>query len=709
MNERLKDLKIKQLDWIIQSDTLVEEVKNTNYYLLEYLFNSLIIENYHDEELKEIIEALEKSFEFAKKNGLLFIYNYIDSLSKSISNNDIINEFINNKEYNEIIYNLLITCRSYNIYNIKEQQKYIRVTIDEIKTRKEFFNKFFKPYSGCSPLESLMKTDFIYYLVTNKSKDFNLDNYKRDLETFGRKRYICYILGTKSSDNISNNYYYKLSSYPFKPKVEGELKTYLLSLLMDGFYTYKSDNNPIETSIEILHLEEKQIESCRELLKYSIDEKTLDQIRKTYNNLCNYRKNNELLSILGIEPFYQNKDNISELKTYENHMCYLLEESDMLPLSNINYKQMSTKMKKNIQDIWDTKMHRTIYPLFLCWLINYEELFSELYEKNKINFMNIINDYINSNKDSEEEIYIKLKQIIDDTTNKYLEENEESLYKNINKETLKKLSINSQAEKELALYNLKYLLAGISQNKYKDEIEQEVCFNFQEMDIEDLKRVINDMYEISDDYLAKKSDFLYYNNIRIYPDKKRNDFSYISLLERNVNLLKDLKKLTEEMILADQIKYFYLHDTKALYVQAHISEVLNIDLYNKSDNIFEDLEDKLSVIEEEQEKYEFFKFINNYLQIIGATDEQSDIVKNQLIKCFYNEYSKIMNNLPEYDYNLINYITLETKKYIHREIINKNNLNYMYLLDNFKNLLINLYNEYFKENNTNKSLYKSKI
>ena len=216
MNERLKDLKIKQLDWIIQSETLVEEVKNTNYYLLEYLFNSLIIENYQEEELEIIIKELEKSFEFAKKNSDNFINNYINSLSKTINDNKIINEFINNKEYNEIICDLLIICRDNYIFNIKDQQKYIRATIDELKIRKEFFNQLFLPYSGCSTLERIIKGDFIKYIVENKNEELNLVKYKEYLGTSGRKRYISYILGVSSSEIIRDNYYNNLLYYPFK-------------------------------------------------------------------------------------------------------------------------------------------------------------------------------------------------------------------------------------------------------------------------------------------------------------------------------------------------------------------------------------------------------------------------------------------------------------------------------------------------------------
>ena len=706
MNNKINNLKLEQLDWIIQSNTLLESVKNSNYCLLEYLFNSLIEKNYQDEELKEIIKSLEESFDYAKKDEITFINNYIDSLSKSIYNNDIINEFVNNKEYNEIIYNLLIICREYNIYNIKDQQKYIRATIEELKNRKDYFNQLFLPYSGCSALERIVIGDFAKYIVENNSEEFDYSKYNKYLESKGRERYISYILGVNSSEYIRDNYYDNLLNYPFKPNVEGKLKSYLLSLIMDYFYTYncKYNNEPMTSSIEILNYDEEEIKSCQELLRYSIDEKTVDQIKKTYNNLCSYRDNAELLNVISLEPFYQNQDNISILKSYEDILYETLKNSDILPLNHINYKQMSTKMKKNIQNIWYNTMHHTIYQLFSCWLINYDDLFLKVYEKNKKEFMNTINNSYNFNY-SEEEIYEKLKQSIEDTTKKYLEENEELIFKNINKETLKKITIDTQSEKELVLYSLKYLLSGITKKKYKkyrEEIEQKVSFNHTEMDETDIIRLTDEMYKISDEFLYR-SNLTYFKNIPISSEQKKKDFSYTSLLERNVKILEDLHTLTEEMNLASKGVYCYLSESPALNVQADIVEDLALDMYIR--NAFDGLEDKLSVIEKEQQKMDFFTFINNYFQIIGV-EVIFDSLREKLIECFYNEYSNIMYNLPEYDDKLSKYLISEAKNYIYSEIKSKNDIDQINIINSFNNHLISAYSNYTNIN-SNKTLCKS--
>jgi len=703
MNNKINDLKLEQLDWIIQSNTSLGSVKNSNYYLLEYLFNSLIEKNYQDAELKEIIKSLEESFDYAKKDEITFIHDYIDSLSKSISNNDTINEFVNNKEYNEIIYNLLIICQDYNIYNIKDQQKYIQATIEELKNRKDYFNQLFLPYSGCSTLERIVIGDFKKYIVENNSEKFDYSKYNKYLESKGRERYISYILGVNSSEPNRDNYYDNLLNYPFKPNVEGKLKSYLLSLIMDYFYTYNCKYNvePITSSIEILNYDEEEIKRCQELLKYSIDEKTVDQIRKTYNNLCSYRENAELLNVISLEPFYQNQDNISILKSYENILYETLKNSDIIPLNFINYKQMPTKMKKNIQNIWYNTMHHTIYQLFSYWLINYGDLFLKVYEKNKKEFMNIINRSYNFNY-SEEEIYEKLKQSIEDTTKKYLEENEDLIFKNINKETLKKITIDTQSEKNFVLYSLKYLLSGITKKKYIEEIEQIVSFNHKEMDEIDIIRLTDEMYKISDECLYR-SNLTYFKNIPISSEQKKKDFSYTSLLERNVKILKDLHTSTEEMILADKGVYCYLSESPALNVQADILEDLALDMYIR--DAFDGLEEKLSVIEEEQQKMDFFTFINNYFQIIGV-EVIFDSLRKKLIECFYNQYSNIMYNLPEYDDKLSKYLISEAKKYIYSEIKSKNDIDQINIINSFNNHLISAYSNY-TNNNSNKTLCKS--
>ena len=210
------------------------------------------------------------------------------------------------------------------------------------------------------------------------------------------------------------------------------------------------------------------------------------------------------------------------------------------------------------------------------------------------------------------------------------------------------------------------------------------------------------MYKISDEFLYR-SNLTYFKNIPISSEQKKKDFSYTSLLERNAKILKELHTLTEEMILANQGVYCYLSESPALNVQADIVENLALDMYIR--DAFDGLEDKLSVIEEEQQKMDFFTFINNYFKIIGV-EEVFDVLKEKLIECFYNNYSHIMNNLPEYDDKLSRYLTSEAKKYIYSEIKSKNDLYQINLVNNFNIHLNKIYDNY-SDNSSNKTLCKS--
>ena len=698
MNEQIKYLKTEQLSWIIEN----HQTKK-NFYLLKYVFDLLMSEN---SQSKNIKKKLEESFEYAKNNND-FIYNYINCLSNKI-NTDKINELKSYKDYYSIISEILITCDKNNIFDVNKKYELIKITMDELKFRKEFFNHFFVPYEGISNLEELIQDDLTLFIHNNDKTKLDNDmikNYQTYLQEDGRLKYASYILGASSSDIISNNYYQNLTFYPFKPNVEGELQTYFLSLIMDWLIPRNAFDSMPAYNV-ILKLEDEIAGQNDELLKYAIEEKTVDHIRQTYNKLCKYRENNELLSVIGIEEFYQNEEHASKLNNFEKQIQNRLKDNDMLPLGQFNSKEMSTEMKKKIQDIWNSNIHEKLYPLFLYWLNGSEELFQEVYDKNKTEFKKIIKDYVTFDRDSEEDVYRKLEVSIVNTTYKVLCENEQKLSKCINSHKMHELPLINQKEKEVACFYLKYILSGLTSiiNPLSDNISQEVKNQFKDVNPSIIEVIIRSMNS-KNEYLGR---YPYYNGMPIDNDTKINNISYISLLESNLCTLKELSSLIKKM-LSDEMGIVYgLNDDSKTKLQVQSDIYRSLEIYDILYIKPEELNEMLYVVEKEQEKYNFYTCIKNYFQILGADDETSIKLRNQLIEHFYNEYSKTMNILSIYDEKFTKYLTLEAENFIYKEIKNKNDINDSDIIFKFIKYMNNAIELYYNENNTKKASYKKK-
>ena len=112
----------------------------------------------------------------------------------------------------------------------------------------------------------------------------------------------------------------------------------------------------------------------------------------------------------------------------------------------------------------------------------------------------------------------------------------------------------------------------------------------------------------------------------------------------------------------------------------------------------------LYVITKEQEKYYFYTFINNYFKIIGAKDNKSIEIRNQLIESYYNKYSKMMNTILDDKEEFTNYYTSEAEKYYFTEIKDINDLNKTDIIENFINYLKTISNNYY--NNSDNYQYK---
>ena len=407
MNELFNDIKVEQLSYLIERD----KVNETNYQLLKYIFD-IVISDYNQSNSKtEILEILQIAFYSFRKNENEFIYEYINYINKTL-NNIILDELKDYKEYYSIISKLLDTCEKNSINDVSNKYNIIYTTMCELYHRNKFYSHFFIPCEEISDLDDLIKYDLKDYLDLidyKKGENFNIIEYKDYLENQGRRKYVSYILGKTSSDTIKDNFYSNLSISLFKPKVEEEIKSYFLSLILD-WLNYDKDSILLNKSAyDVLNLEDETINKYNKLLKYAIDEKIISHLKEIYKRLYKYRENNKLLSLIVREPFCQDKDHSSQLEKIENKTKEILQDNDMLPLGIYNYKQIPTSIKKNIQDIWDTNIHNKVYPILSYWLKDSDKLFQEIYEKNKIEFLNIIDDYVRYDLYSEKNLYIKLK------------------------------------------------------------------------------------------------------------------------------------------------------------------------------------------------------------------------------------------------------------------------------------------------------------
>ena len=657
---------------------------------MKYIFD-IVIWDCNQSNLKtEILEILQIAFSSFKKNENEFIYKYINCINKKL-NNIILDELKDYKEYYSIISKLLDTCEKNCINYTINKYNIIHTTMNELYRRNKFYSYFFIPCEEISDLDNLIKYDLKNYLDLidyKKGERINIIEYKDYLENQGRRKYVSYILGKTSSDTIKDNFYSNLSISLFKPKVEEEIKSYFLSLILD-WLNYDKDSILLKkTAYDVLNLEDETINKYNELLKYAIDEKTISHIKEIYKRLYKYRENNKLLSAIVREPFCQDKDHSSQLEKFENKIKKILQDNDMLPLGLYNYKQIPTSIKKNIQDIWDTNIHNKVYPILSYWLKDSDKLFQEIYEKNKIEFLNIINDYVRYDLYSEKNLYIKLKQSIENTTYKALNKNEPMLNINVDK-------LNNKKDKFIANQYLKYLLSRIFNENINSEVPEEISNQFKYVQNNDIKNIINNMNKQTTDYLSQ-NNFEYYNKMNIETDKKTNNISFNTLLDENVRILKELKELIYQI---DQVAIMLRYSSS---IEGPVCYEVLFDIYE-----FLDLNKKplielkpmyygsLYVITKEQEKYYFYTFINNYFKIIGAKDNKSIEIRNQLIESYYNKYSKMMNTILDDKEEFTNYYTSEAEKYYFTEIKDINDLNKTDIIENFINYLKTISNNYY--------------
>ena len=701
MNSELYNVKMHQLGEIIKNNNYPsQEIKRQDYILVNYLLDLIKEENYQSKTKEKIIQALEEAFEKTNKQNIKDgIFNeYVDYLSKTIKNNKIINTL---KKYNDnysIIYDIL-SILGINKLSIKQKEEIIKVTIEEEITREQFIDTFFKyiPKQKRRNLKSIISTTAKnYFDKINNICDYNIDNYKNELETSGRWIFILNMFEHKyTTDYIKYwfNFYNSLN-IPYKPMIENNLEKYYLSLILDNFSTYKTKQKNIDCSIQLLNLNDDQIAENKNVLKYAITEKAVSKIRETYNNLSKYITNNQLLSKIGIEPLYQNKQNKNSLSLYQIYMGIALEENDLLPLGNIIYPDViPTKMEMEIQRLWDNNIMNDLFKKFSFWLEDDDDLlFDKVYQENKKEFMNIIN----SGLDRVESIYEKLKESIPKTTFRVLEDNKNLFYNCIDNESLNRISLKSQKEREFALNILKYILSG--KTEYSYFIDRTDINKYPNINEEVKKRIIVDMYATTGIYLNENPYPSTYEP-KIKANISEIDYNYFTLLEENKKLLEELNNSTKELYLNLE-GYYNKNDSLYHKVQKHIINELDLKALFGANR---DIAKMLDVIESEQKKYSFITFINNYYNYLNIDCIDYRIYIDNIIECFYNKYSQIMNQLSEKNIerktedDFTEFFIFEAENYIQKIIQNIEDLKCFELSD-FSNYLEYIKEEYIKEN-----------
>ena len=486
------------------------------------------------------------------------------------------------------------------------------------------------------------------------------------------------------------NFYYSLK-FPYKPILEKNFEEYYVSLILDNFNTYKTKQNKIDCSIELLNLDDDQIVENKNVLKYAITEKAVSKIRETYNNLSKYISNNELLSKIGMEPLYQNKQNKNVLSLYQIYMGIAIEENDMLPIGNID--KMSTKMKMKIQRLWDNIIMNDLFKKFSFWLEDDDDLlFDKVYQENKKEFMNIIN----SGLDRVESIYKKLKESIPKTTFRVLEDNKELFYNSIDNESLNRILLKNQKEREFALNILKYILSG--KKEYSYFMDRKDINEYPNINEKVMKRIIVDMYSTTYIHLNENPYPSTYEP-KITADQSEYNYDYLSLLEENKKLLEELNNSTKELCLNLE-GYYNKNDSLYNKVQKHIINELDLKALFGANR---DIAKMLDVIESEQKKYSFITFINNYYDYLNINHINCRIYVDNIIECFYNKYSQIMNQITEKNIEKITeedfmeYLLFGAENYIQKIIQNIEDLK-CFKLSGFSNYLEYIKEEYIKEN-----------
>ena len=736
MDEKLYNLIIFQLGEIIKNNNYASIIyKEKDYLLLKYLTESVFTEKYTTKTKEKIKKALEEAFIYSNEKNIQIgiIDNYIDYLSDKIKNNRKINTFKNYKDYYDIIYHIFSESKiNSQIIHIKQQEEIVRITVEEEKAREEFikilFNNNISLYDR-KILKSLITKDINDYFSNSNNFHyrFDLEEYKNYIETIGRKRYANYFLyGYKSE-------FYILFNYPHKPNVEINYENYFISLVMDSFMTYKTNQNKISTAIEIINLDENEIIQNKKLLKYAIEEKYISQIKRVYDALSRYNKNNQLLSKIGKEPFHQDVYNKSILEINRIQMKEAAEKNDMWPLGDISTNKLPTKTKISIQKEWTGIIIESLYPKYKLWLDDEaNELYTKLYQANKINFEKIIYDFkTNDNMYTPEQLNNKLKQSIKNTTYEVVEENIDLFYNKINTETLKKLDLKNQQEKEFALIVIKELLSG--KTKHGIYVEKIPETEYKNLDIEVKNRIINEIYNLTYTSINKMNQKQNYIP-EINEKPIINNRNYQSLLRDNKTLLKELKTLTSDILL-DLVQLSDMENDYSFYLDGYRYKESQSNDKSEYDKILKHIIDELGLksmiepsinlflledaINKEQKKYDFLTFIDEYFNFIclNVNTQVNMAKKNEIIECFYNKYSEIMNAINEREIedkmreDFMDYFTFGAQNYIIMNIQIKH-LN-LFEIDNFNNYLESIKEKYLKEkfsedNTTPKKLLKRK-
>lgn len=736
MDEKLYNLIIFQLGEIIKNNNYASIIyKEKDYLLLKYLTESVFTEKYTTKTKEKIKKALEEAFIYSNEKNIQIgiIDNYIDYLSDKIKNNRKINTFKNYKDYYDIIYHIFSGSKiNSQIIHIKQQEEIVRITVEEEKAREEFikilFNNNISLYDR-KILKSLITKDINDYFSNSNNFHyrFDLEEYKNYIETIGRKRYANYFLyGYKSE-------FYILFKYPHKPNVEINYENYFISLVMDSFMTYKTNQNKINTAIEIINLDENEIIQNKKLLKYAIEEKYISQIKRVYDALSRYNKNNQLLSKIGKEPFHQDVYNKSILEINRIQMKEAAEKNDMWPLGDISTNKLPAKTKMSIQKEWTGIIIESLYPKYKLWLDDEaNELYTKVYQANKINFEKIIYDFkTNDNMYTPEQLNNKLKQSIQNTTYEVVEENIDLFYNKINTETLKKLDLKNQQEKEFALIVIKELLSG--KTKHGIYVEKIPETEYKNLDIEVKNRIINEIYNLTYTSINKMNQKQNYIP-EINEKPIINNRNYQSLLRDNKTLLKELKTLTSDILL-DLVQLSDMENDYSFYLDGYRYKESQSNDKSEYDKILKHIIDELGLksmiepsinlflledaINKEQKKYDFLTFIDEYFNFIclNVNTQVNMAKKNEIIECFYNKYSEIMNAINEREIedkmreDFMDYFTFGAQNYIIMNIQIKH-LN-LFEIDNFNNYLESIKEKYLKEkfsedNTTPKKLLKRK-
>ena len=697
MKDELYNVKMHQLGEIIKNNNYPsQEIKRQDYILVNYLLDLIKEENYQSKTKEKIIQALEEAFEKTNKQDIKDgIFNeYMDYLSKTIKNNKIINTLKKYKDNYSIIYDILF-IPEINKLSTKHKEEIIKVTLEEEIAREEYIDTFFKniPKQKRRNLKSIISTTAKKYFDTIKSiYAYNIEEYKNELETSGRWIFTLNIFeNTYTIDDEKHWFnFYNFLNVPYKPIIEKNLEKYHLSLVLDYFNTYKTKQNKIDCSIELLNLDNDQIAENKNVLKYAITEKAVSKIRETYNNLSKYITNNQLLSKIGMEPLYQNKQNKNALSLYQIYMGIAIEQNDLLPLGDVFAPyEISTDNKMRIQELWTNIIMKEMFEKYSLWLYNVDYLlFDKVYQENKKEFMNIIN----SSPINVKAIYKKFKESILNITSKVLEDNKGLFYDSIDNESLNRITIKNQKEKEFALSILKDLLSGKTEHSYnKDRKDKNDYPNINE---EDKKRIIDDMYAATYIHINENPCPSTYEP-KITADQSEYNYDYLSLLEENKKLLEELKNSTKELYLNLE-GYYNKNDSLYNKVQKHIINELDLKaLFGPNTN--RDVAKMLDVIESEQKKYSFITFINNYYNYLNINCINCRIYVDNIIEFFYNKYSQIMNQLSEKNIerkteeDFIEYLLFGAENYIQRIIQNIEDLKHFELSD------FNRYLDYIKD------------